>query len=119
MAQRLMTINVLCVMIACMVASAPYTNAINCNNVFRRFIPCMSYLTSRGSGNVQPSCCNGVRELVSDTKTSVDRKIACGCVTTALKSFPGLHRENALALPGKCSVAIPYMNVKTDCDRVK
>nr|GEU93719.1 non-specific lipid-transfer protein-like [Tanacetum cinerariifolium] len=119
MAQRVMMRNVLCVMMAFMVASAPYTQAINCNNVFGRFIPCMNYLTSRGGGNVQQSCCIGVRGLVSDTKTSADRKIACGCVTTALKSFPGLNRENALALPGKCSVDIPYMNVKTDCDTVK
>ncbi|KAL4557779.1 hypothetical protein LXL04_035968 [Taraxacum kok-saghyz] len=109
---------VLCVAVAFMVVSAPYTMAITCDDVVKKLTPCANYLKKGGA--VSASCCKGVKGLHAAAKTTPDRKTACVCMKEAYKSNPGIKPGNALVLPKKCSVAIPYkISLKTDCSKVK
>ncbi|KVH95031.1 non-specific lipid-transfer protein 1-like [Cynara cardunculus var. scolymus] len=114
----LMMKKVLCVMVACMVVAAPYAEAAitSCGQVFDKMKPCLDYL--RRGGSVPAVCCNAVRGLNSDSKSTADRKLACGCIKTALSAFAGINPDNALRLPGKCGVNFPYtISPKTDCSK--
>ncbi|TLP29480.1 non-specific lipid-transfer protein [Acinetobacter baumannii] len=113
-----MMIKVLCVMMAFMVLSAPYTEAITCGEVISKLAPCLGYL--RSGGPVPGACCNGVKGLNAAAKTTPDRKAACGCLKSAYSSNPGLKPANAAGLPGRCGVSIPYkISPNTDCSKVQ
>ncbi|GKC84134.1 non-specific lipid-transfer protein-like protein [Tanacetum coccineum] len=115
-----MMMKVLCVMVACMVLSAPYTEAaISCGQVTASLAPCIQYLRGPG-GAVPPGCCNGVKGLNNAAKSTPDRKTACGCLKNAYGSIPGIKPANAAGLPGKCGVSIPYkISPNTDCSKVQ
>nr|GEW45855.1 non-specific lipid-transfer protein-like [Tanacetum cinerariifolium] len=113
-----MTMKILCVIVACMVVVAPYAEALTCNDVTSKLAPCLNYLKS--GGKVSPACCTGVKGLASAAKTTPDKKTACTCMKNAYKSFSGIDADNALGLPRKCGVNIPYkISLSTDCNKVK
>nr|GEZ28893.1 non-specific lipid-transfer protein-like [Tanacetum cinerariifolium]GEZ42860.1 non-specific lipid-transfer protein-like [Tanacetum cinerariifolium] len=113
-----MMMKVLCVMVAFMVLSAPYTEAITCGQVISSLSPCLGYL--RSGGAVSGACCSGVKRINSAARTSADRKTACGCLKSAYSSNRGLNAANAAGLPGKCGVSIPYkISPNTDCSKVQ
>ncbi|KAI3677745.1 hypothetical protein L6452_37013 [Arctium lappa] len=114
----MMMMKVLCVVVACMVVAAPYAEAaiISCGQVFDKTKPCLDYL--RGGGSVPTVCCNAVKGLNNESKSTADRKLVCGCIKTALAVFTGINLDNALGLPGKCGVTFPYaISPKTDCSK--
>ncbi|KAI3677743.1 hypothetical protein L6452_37011 [Arctium lappa] len=102
-----------------MVVAATYAEAAitNCAQVLEKVIkPCLDYLTKGGS--VSTVCCNAVRVLNDDTKSPMDRELACNCFKVAFAVYDGINPDNALGLPGKCSVKFPYrINSKTDCSK--
>lgn len=111
-----MMMKVLCFTMVFMIVSIPYTEAITCSEVFDHFMQCTHYL-SRG-GVVPTSCCNDVKGLITDTKTTSDRQATCLCINNAYKAFQGwINRDHAVSLPGKCGVDIPYMSPNTDCNK--
>ncbi|GJT10055.1 non-specific lipid-transfer protein-like protein [Tanacetum coccineum] len=113
-----MMMKVLCVMVAFMMLSAPYTEAISCGQVISSLSPCLAYL--RSGGAVSGACCSGVKSINSAARTSADRKTACGCLKSAYSSNRGLNAANAAGLPGKCGVSIPYkISPNTDCSKVQ
>nr|ALF00099.1 Pla a 3.02 allergen [Platanus x hispanica]CAL07989.1 lipid transfer protein [Platanus x hispanica] len=108
-----------CLLLACMVATAPHAEAaITCGTVVTRLTPCLTFL--RSGGAVAPACCNGVKALNNDAKTTPDRQAACGCLKTASTSISGIQLGNAASLAGKCGVNLPYKISPTiDCSKVK
>nr|XP_043635709.1 non-specific lipid-transfer protein Lac s 1-like [Erigeron canadensis] len=114
-----MMMKLFCVMFACMLVSSPYAEAaITCGQVVTKLMPCLIYLRGTG-GAVPPACCNGVKGLNSAASTTPDRKTACNCLKSAYASYSGINPDNALGLPSKCGVNIPYkISPSTDCSKV-
>ncbi|XP_019462515.1 PREDICTED: non-specific lipid-transfer protein 1-like [Lupinus angustifolius] len=113
------SIKVACVVLMCMaVVAAPIAQAITCGQVVGNLAPCITYL--RSGGAVPPSCCGGVKSLVSSAQTTADKRTVCGCLKSAVGAIPNYNDANAAALPGKCGVSVPYkISVSTNCATIK
>ncbi|KAL4557784.1 hypothetical protein LXL04_035974 [Taraxacum kok-saghyz] len=109
---------ILSIVVVCMVMSAPHAEAtLTCGQVVTKMLPCLAYL--RSGGGVPPACCSGLQSLNAAAKTTPDRKTACGCLKNAYASYAGINSNNAVSLPGKCGVSIPYkFSPTTDCSKV-
>ncbi|XP_024982251.1 non-specific lipid-transfer protein 1-like [Cynara cardunculus var. scolymus] len=96
------------VVLIAMVANVRYTteSAVTCELVVSRLTPCASYLIK--GGPVPKSCCTGVQSLYKDADTTTDRQTACRCLEQAATLVPGINVDNAVNLPAKCDVSIPY-----------
>ncbi|TKY65686.1 Non-specific lipid-transfer protein [Spatholobus suberectus] len=81
--------------------------------------PCIAY--ARGPGGPVPApCCNGVRTLNNQARTTPDRQGFVGVSNPLLLSFPGLNFASIAALPAKCGVNLPFkLSLSTDCNKVK
>ncbi|CAN1277176.1 Non-specific lipid-transfer protein 3 [Linum perenne] len=91
------------------------TTAFSCNQVAGGLSPCVPYLTGRGA--VTPGCCNGMKGLIAEARTTADRRQACNCLKSAAGAVPGLNPSLAAGLPGKCGVNIPYkISISTNCN---
>ncbi|KAI5655147.1 hypothetical protein M9H77_32334 [Catharanthus roseus] len=102
----------------CMVAIAatPGAEALTCAQVTGAVRPCIPYLTSNVA--LPPTCCGGIKSLLSQAKTTPDRQTACNCLKTAARAFP-INLAKAAALPGQCGVNIPYkISPSTDCTKI-
>ncbi|WCJ27826.1 Non-specific lipid-transfer protein [Euphorbia peplus] len=92
--------------------------AMTCGDVNSGLLPCVKYLKSGGVPT--PECCNGVRTINDAAKTPGDRRQACNCLKTAAHGVAGIVPANALSLPSKCRVNIPYkISYSTDCNSVR
>ncbi|XP_076895965.1 non-specific lipid-transfer protein 1-like [Bidens hawaiensis] len=112
-----MMMKVLAVMVACMVVSAPYANALTCGQVVSYLIPCLNYLQNGGKPTL--GCCAGVKGLNNAAQTTPDKKTACTCLKSAYGSYGGIKPTNAVGLPGSCGVNIPYkISPSTDCTKI-
>ncbi|KAI3677748.1 hypothetical protein L6452_37016 [Arctium lappa] len=91
-----------------MVANVSHTteSAVTSQLVVSSLTPCASYLIK--GGPVPKSCCNGVQSLYKDAETTSDRQTACRCLEQAATLVPGINVDNAVNLPAKCDVSIPY-----------
>ncbi|GJS50737.1 gypsy type transposase [Tanacetum coccineum] len=109
---------VFCVMVVYMVVSSSYAEAaLSCNDVSSKISACLSYL--KQGGEVSPNCCAGVKELNNQAKTTPDRQTTCNCLKTTFKSTKDINPDNAVVLPSKCGVKIPYkISMETDCNNV-
>ncbi|CAN1142054.1 Non-specific lipid-transfer protein [Linum perenne] len=104
-------------LLVCALVAAPTrtANAITCGQVASIMTPCVSYL--RSGGAVPQSCCNGVRNLISQARTTPDRRQTCQCLKSAAAGVSGLNPDNAIGLPAACRVNIPYkISTKTNCN---
>jgi len=107
-----------CVLLLCMVLSAPMLNveALSCSVVASNLAQCLTYL--RNGGAVPPACCKGVGTLNNAAKTTQDRRDACNCIKTTAAQLGGVNSNYAAALPGLCHVNIPYkISTSTNCAR--
>ncbi|TKY65684.1 Non-specific lipid-transfer protein [Spatholobus suberectus] len=87
-----------------------------CGEVQLTVAPCIGYLRDP-SGPVPGPCCNGVRSINNQAKTTPDRQGVCRCLKTTVLSLPGLNLPSLAALPGKCGVNLPYKISPTiDCN---
>ncbi|GLU17854.1 hypothetical protein SLE2022_342050 [Rubroshorea leprosula] len=113
-------LKLVCALMLCMlVAAAPMANAMTCGQVSVAMKPCMGYLMSGGDRPPTP-CCNGVKSLVSQARTTTDRQQACECLKSAAGAMHNLKRDVAAGLPDKCGVNIPYkISSSTNCKSVK
>ncbi|CAK9143825.1 unnamed protein product [Ilex paraguariensis] len=114
-----MLMKVACVVLVFMVVVAPHeVGALTCGQIQAGLAPCLGYL--RGGNVVPPKCCDGIRALNSEAKTTADRQAACRCLQSAAKSISGINLGKAAGLPGRCGVNIPYkISPSTDCSKVK
>ena len=91
--------------------------AITCGQVASAVSPCIPYV--RGAGPLSTACCNAVRALNAEAKTTPDRQAACSCLKNLAGSIPGLKPANAAGLPSKCGVNVPFaISTSTDCSKV-
>ncbi|KAJ0808143.1 putative plant non-specific lipid-transfer protein/Par allergen [Helianthus annuus] len=111
---------------SCMVAllvvlltvTVPEVEAVTCGQVVGSVAPCLGYL--RNGGSPPPACCNGIRGLRNQARTTADRKAICNCLKSASSSYRGVSGNNAASLPGKCGVNLPYkISPSTDCNRIQ
>ncbi|KAH1089447.1 hypothetical protein J1N35_016704 [Gossypium stocksii] len=102
----------------CMLVVEPMaTTALTCGQVASQTAGCIRYL-QRG-GNPPAACCNGVRNLNRQARTTRDRRTACRCLQTAARTISGINAKLAAGLPAKCGVKIPYkISPSTNCNRV-
>ncbi|KAK3015326.1 hypothetical protein RJ639_007269 [Escallonia herrerae] len=112
-------LKVACVVVMCMVMTAPYAKAaVSCGMVASNVAPCIGYLQK--GGPVPANCCSGVRKLASAATTTPDRQAVCKCLKSAAGNVPGVNLSNAAGLPGKCGVNIPYkISPSTDCTKAQ
>lgn len=110
-------IKILCVVVACMVVSAPYAEAaITCGQVVSKMLPCLAYL--RTGGAVPAPCCSGLKSLKAATQATPDLKTACGCLKTAYTQYAGINPSIAVGLPAKCGVNLPFkFSPDIDCSK--
>ncbi|KAK9920249.1 hypothetical protein M0R45_028807 [Rubus argutus] len=102
------------VALLCIVVAVPVAQAITCNQVTQSVAPCLGYV--RNGGAVSGACCNGIRNLNAQAKTTKDRQDTCNCLKNAAGSIPGLNPNLAAGLPGKCGVSVPYkISTSTNC----
>ncbi|CAN0903791.1 Non-specific lipid-transfer protein Cor a 8.0101 [Linum grandiflorum] len=93
-------------------------SALSCDQVDGGLSPCVSYMTGRGA--VTPGCCNGMKGLLVEARTTADRRQACNCLKSAASKLPGLNPALAAGLPAKCGVNIPYkISISTNCNTVQ
>uniref|UniRef100_A0A5B7A0H1 Non-specific lipid-transfer protein n=1 Tax=Davidia involucrata TaxID=16924 RepID=A0A5B7A0H1_DAVIN len=119
MASSGVIIKVACVVLICMVVTAPHAQAaISCGTVASSLAPCLGYLIN--GGPVPGPCCNGVKSLYNAAKTPSDRQDACKCLKSGSTTIAGLNPSYASRLPGKCGVNIPYkISPSTDCSKLQ
>ncbi|XWS35407.1 hypothetical protein CRYUN_Cryun21dG0123700 [Craigia yunnanensis] len=110
-------LTLVCALVLCMLVIEPMaTSSILCGDVAKQMTGCMKYL--QNGGNLPSSCCDGVRALNTQAKTSPDRQTVCRCLQSAAKSISGLKTKLAEGLPGKCGVNIPYkISTSTNCNK--
>ncbi|KZV14189.1 non-specific lipid-transfer protein 2-like [Dorcoceras hygrometricum] len=91
--------------------------AVSCDSVLSSLTPCLGFVLV-GVGNPSTSCCNGVRSIFNGATTTEDRQAVCSCLKSLASSATPSIINNAAALPGKCSVSVPYaISPSTDCSR--
>ncbi|GJZ99500.1 non-specific lipid-transfer protein-like protein [Tanacetum coccineum] len=114
-----MMLKVLCVMIACMMVSMPYTAAITCAEVDEMTGVCL-FLAKAGYANNPPEkCCVGLEDLQKATYKFLDQRIACDCLMASFKKkYPDLTLEKVAGYNKNCHVNIPFLDPKTNCTRV-
>ncbi|KNA03505.1 hypothetical protein SOVF_208550 [Spinacia oleracea] len=107
-----------CALVMCIMVAAPLGEAgVSCGMVSSGLAPCISYLKG-GDGPTQ-GCCDGIKALNQEAATPADKQTACTCLKSAANSISGIDYGKAAALPGKCSVNIPYaISPTTDCDAI-
>lgn len=112
-----MVVKVACLAVMmCMVLGVPLAYAaIPCGQAQVTVAPCLGYV--RGPGAAIPApCCNGLRTLNSQARTTPDRQAVCQCLKSTVLSIPGLNLAKLAALPGKCGVNLPYkISPSIDC----
>ncbi|XP_061370729.1 non-specific lipid-transfer protein 1-like [Gastrolobium bilobum] len=113
-----MVIKVACLAMMCIVLGVTLTHAVpTCGQVTSTVTPCVSYLIGSGSAVPAP-CCNGVRTLNNQAKTTPDRQAVCRCLKPIAKNIGGLNPEKLASLPGKCGVNFPYkITASIDCNK--
>lgn len=107
-----------CMVLACMVVMVAHNTVqgIRCGQVQGNLAPCLGFLQNGGA--VSRGCCNGVRSIVNNARTTGDRRAVCNCLKIAAGAVRKLNPYNAQALPGKCGVYIPYkISTSTNCNR--
>ncbi|KAL1193801.1 Non-specific lipid-transfer protein 6 [Cardamine amara subsp. amara] len=93
--------------------------AVSCNTVAEDLYPCVSYVAQ--GGYVPATCCTGIRALNTQAQTAVDRQSVCRCIKSAIGglSLTPNNINNALSLPAKCGVNLPYrISPSTNCDSI-
>ncbi|RHN46667.1 putative plant lipid transfer protein/Par allergen [Medicago truncatula] len=115
-----MFVKVTCLTVICLVLGISMTNAaLSCPQVQLTVVPCLGYLRNPGP-SVPAPCCNGLRGLNNQAKTTPERQSVCRCLKTTAQSLSGLNVPALATLPKKCGVNLPYkISTAIDCNTVK
>lgn len=93
------------------------SEAIDCGTVVSSLTSCVPYIS--GQSQDVSSCCQGVKNLMSQAPAKEDRQAVCECAKAAAANFPNLKPDAAASIPQKCGVS---MNVpisrNVDCKSV-
>ncbi|AES79814.2 Lipid transfer protein [Medicago truncatula] len=112
-----MFVKVTCLTVICLVLGISMTNAaLSCPQVQLTVVPCLGYLRNPGP-SVPAPCCNGLRGLNNQAKTTPERQSVCRCLKTTAQSLSGLNVPALATLPKKCGVNLPYkISTAIDCN---
>ncbi|OIV98543.1 hypothetical protein TanjilG_12129 [Lupinus angustifolius] len=93
--------------------------AIPCGQIQLKITPCLGYV--RGPGGPAPGqCCNGLRAINNEARTTPDRQDACKCIKNTVLSIPGINLATVAATPAKCGINLPYeINPNINCNTVR
>ncbi|CAN6468948.1 unnamed protein product [Victoria cruziana] len=107
----------ICIGFTCFLLFAPRGEAVECQDVVKDLVPCMSYLRGTG-GPVPGECCSGVRDLNRAASTTLDRRTACECIKKYSGQISGLNPNLVGSLPESCGVHLSFVpSSNTDCAR--
>ncbi|RHN46671.1 putative plant lipid transfer protein/Par allergen [Medicago truncatula] len=116
-----MFVKVTCLAMICLVLGIPLANAApSCPEVQQTLAPCVPYVTHPGPPiSPPPPCCNAVKTLNGQSKTTQDRRDVCGCLKSMMGGIPGLNLPAIASLPKDCGVDIGYIiSPNMDCNKV-
>lgn len=101
-----------------LVLSPPLVRAvITCDTVFKDLKPCLSYVLVGGS--VPTQCCNGLKSLLANAITKMDRQEACSCVKKLATAATDEQVGRAASIPGLCGTHVPFkISRDVDCTKV-
>ncbi|WJX76850.1 hypothetical protein P8452_60225 [Trifolium repens] len=92
----------------CLVLCIPLANsALTCGQIQLTIAPCLGYIRS-GGPSVPAPCCNGVRSVLNQSKSTLDRQGVCSCLKSTVWSVPGINLPALAGVPPKCGVNLPY-----------
>jgi hypothetical protein len=100
----------LAVLLAATVAAPPAAvrAAMSCNTVYNTLMPCLPFV-QMGGNLPTPTCCGGIRSLLSQAGATADRRTICGCLKNVAARYSGsTYITRAASLPSKCGVNLPY-----------
>jgi hypothetical protein len=93
--------------LALALAPRPAGAALSCSTVYNTLMPCLGYVQSGGA--VPRACCSGIQSLLSEARTTPDRRAICTCLkNVAAGAAGGPYISRAAGLPGRCGVSLPY-----------
>ena len=97
-----------------MVLLATPGQAITCGDVESQLAPCLPYLI--GSGDLEATCCDGMKNLLALTTSRVDKQALCNCVKDAASRHVEIREDLASQLASKCGVELGVpISRSTDC----
>ncbi|GAU29992.1 hypothetical protein TSUD_160760 [Trifolium subterraneum] len=103
-----MLVKVTCLAVICLVFGIPLANAaLSCGQIQLAVAPCIGYLRNPGP-SVPAPCCNGLRSLNNQAKSTPDRQSACRCLKSIILSLPGIDLSALAGVPAKCGINLPY-----------
>ncbi|XP_027927361.1 non-specific lipid-transfer protein 1-like [Vigna unguiculata] len=92
---------------------------IPCGSVQITVAPCVAYLTGPAGRPIPAPCCNGVKRINDQAKSTPDRRSVCTCLKNTSLRIPGLNLPRLAALPTNCGVNLPYkISPNIDCNKV-
>ncbi|CAL0328346.1 unnamed protein product [Lupinus luteus] len=100
--KMLMKLTLLGMIISMVLGLVPLAyGAIPCGQIQLKIAPCLGYV--RGPGGPAPGpCCNGVRAVNNEARTTPDRQDACKCLKNTVLSIPGINLATIAGIPAKC-----------------
>ncbi|CAN6327866.1 unnamed protein product [Urochloa humidicola] len=99
-------------------AARPAGAVLSCSTVYSTLMPCLGYVLS--GGTVPRACCSGIQSLVSEARTTPDRRAICTCLkNVAAGAAGGPYISRAAGLPGRCGVSLPYkLSPNMNCNSI-
>jgi len=110
-------VNVTFLAMICLVLGTPLANAaLSCGQIQLTVAPCIGYLRTPGPSIPAP-CCNGIRSVYNQAKTTADRQGVCRCLKSTTLSLPGLNLPALAGAPAKCGLNLPNkVTPSIDCN---
>ena len=94
------------------------SQAVNCVDVDKSLVKCISYLTGAVPLPAE-GCCDGVKQLKGMVATTADRRQACTCVKTAAAKYQNIKDDAVSALPTKCGTPLSFpISKNINCDTI-
>lgn len=106
-----------------MIALSQTDDEAACEPVMQELTPCLSFIKGSdsefGGPKPSPECCNGVKKLISDTKTKADKVATCECLKKALGMIGTYDPSRIPLITKNCGIAIqiPPIDNSTDCSK--
>ncbi|XP_044491935.1 non-specific lipid-transfer protein 1-like [Mangifera indica] len=114
------SLKLVCILVLCMLVTAPLAHAIDCNQVNSELAACVDYLKTDGEGAVPAACCSGLQAVDNSAQTTEDRQKICECLEKDAESTSGINTETASELPSKCGITISYSTSgSTNCSSIQ
>ncbi|KAK9152990.1 hypothetical protein Sjap_000470 [Stephania japonica] len=92
------------------------SQAVNCVDVDRSLLPCLTFLTGQVP---EPAggCCDGVKALKGMVTTTADKRQACNCVKLAAAHYQNIKDDAVSSLAGKCGTPVSFpISKNIDCN---